>query len=148
MTRRADTHEMPLFADEAAIARLLLGPKRVSMWKAMAPLLEAKGIVRARQSRLPGLRADLPAVRRDGEGVMGQNTFAARLRAARERRDMTAAHLASLTGIAAANISHYEAGQMKPGVDYLRALALMLDISADYLLGLSDSTARIKRAEP
>ena len=79
---------------------------------------------------------------------MRADTFAARLRAARERRGVTAAHLASLTGIAAANISHYEAGQRLPGADNLRALALMLDISADYLLGLSDSTARIKRAEP
>ena len=33
-------------------------------------------------------------------------------------------------------------------VAVIGALALMLDISADYLLGLSDSTARIKRGTP
>lgn len=79
---------------------------------------------------------------------MGLVTFAARLRAARALRDMTAAHLASLTGIETAGILHYEAGQREPSTANLRALALMLDISADYLLGLSDSTARIKRGAP
>ena len=79
---------------------------------------------------------------------MNAPTFGARLRAARERRGVTAAHLASLIGIHATVINGYEAGQVKPGVDNLRALALTLDISADYLLGLSDSTARIKRGTP
>lgn len=86
---------------------------------------------------------------------MNTPTFAARIRAARELRGMSAAHLASLTGIAAANISHYEAGQRQPGVDSLRALALMLDISMqieetatrNFALGASQDDARIAQAE-
>ena len=71
--------------------------------------------------------------------------FGTRLVAAREHRDYTAGHLVRLTGIEQAQISHYECGHREPSADNIRKLALALDITADYLLGLSDETRRIRR---
>jgi hypothetical protein len=35
---------LPLFADDAAIAAMLLGPGRKQEWRQIAPLLEARGL--------------------------------------------------------------------------------------------------------
>lgn len=70
-------------------------------------------------------------------------SFGRRLIYARQRRDLTAGSLAKLAGMPDTEISHYECDRRKPGVDNIRRLAIALDISADYLLGLSDDTRRI-----
>lgn len=35
---------LPLYADDSAIGAAIMGPKRAGEWKALAPLLEAKGL--------------------------------------------------------------------------------------------------------
>ena len=70
-------------------------------------------------------------------------SFARRLISARQRRDMTALHLAKASGIDATQISHFERASREPSAGNIRKLAIALDITADYLLGLSHETRRI-----
>jgi hypothetical protein len=44
MSGRATLADLPLYADDMAIGAAVLGPKRALEWKAIAPLLEAKGL--------------------------------------------------------------------------------------------------------
>ncbi len=62
---------------------------------------------------------------------------------ARQRRDMTAEQLSKLSGINASQISHFETDKREPSAGNIRKLAVALDITADYLLGLSRETRRI-----
>ena len=61
-----------------------------------------------------------------------------RLRKAMKKRGMNGAQLADATYVAPATISHYIKG--KRGIYYERLIAIckVLNVSADYLLGLSD----------
>lgn len=71
------------------------------------------------------------------------DSFGRRLIYARQRRDLTADQLAKLAGMGPTEISHYECDRRTPGADNIRKLAKALDISADYLLDLSNDTRRI-----
>ena len=61
--------------------------------------------------------------------------FAARLRAAREKRKLSQGDLANRARFQASAISHFETGTRKPSFDNLRRLADALDVTTDYLLG-------------
>ncbi len=61
--------------------------------------------------------------------------FPARLRAARDLRQLTQADLAEKAKMPSTSISHLEAGSRKPSFDNLRRLASALEVSTDYLLG-------------
>lgn len=61
--------------------------------------------------------------------------FPARLKAARELRQMSQTDLAQKAGLPPTSISHFEAGSRKPSFDNLRRLAEKLNVTADYLLG-------------
>jgi transcriptional regulator with XRE-family HTH domain len=63
------------------------------------------------------------------------DVFPARLRAARELRELTQEGLASRAGMQPSAISHFESGTRKPSFDNLRRLADALQVSTDYLLG-------------
>ena len=69
--------------------------------------------------------------------------FATRLKAARERRDFSQAALAVKSGMEPSMLSHYEAGSREPGMENFRKLAQALDVTADFLLGLTDETRRL-----
>lgn len=71
------------------------------------------------------------------------DSFGRRLIYARQRRDLTAKQLAALADMDQTEISHYETDKRKPGADNIRRLAIALDMSADYLLDLSNDTRRI-----
>jgi transcriptional regulator with XRE-family HTH domain len=75
--------------------------------------------------------------------MMDKESFGARLIAARERRDMTGDQLAKRADIDPSQISHFECGRRQPGADNIRKLAKALDITADFLLGLSGDTRRV-----
>ncbi|MDP3608024.1 MAG: helix-turn-helix transcriptional regulator [Methylophilus sp.] len=71
----------------------------------------------------------------------GRKLFAERLRDARERlRGLKQTQLAEKAGLPVTSISHFEnpEGTRKPSFDNLRRLANALDVTTDYLLGLSD----------
>lgn len=68
-------------------------------------------------------------------------SFPARLRETRERCELEQTQLATLAGIPATSISHFEAGRRKPSLVNLRNLAEALEVSIDYLLGRTDNPA-------
>jgi len=65
--------------------------------------------------------------------------FPARLRKARDSRGYTQTELATQAGLPSTTISHFEAGTRKPSFDNLRRLSRTLNVSSDYLMGITDS---------
>lgn len=64
-----------------------------------------------------------------------KDAFAANLRAARARRDISQAELASATGLNITTISQYEDGTFVPGADKVVALAEALGMTPNDLIG-------------
>ncbi|MBQ8429475.1 MAG: helix-turn-helix transcriptional regulator [Clostridia bacterium] len=60
------------------------------------------------------------------------------IKAARIEKNLTQPQLAKIVGVSAGMISIWENNINEPKASYIKALAAALDISADYLLGLSD----------
>jgi len=69
---------------------------------------------------------------------LSENIFGQRLRFARIDKGWTQEEFAQIAEIPNTSIAHFEAGSRKPSYDSLRKLAIVLDISADYLLGIVD----------
>ena len=69
---------------------------------------------------------------------MSKNIFGDKLKFSRVHRGWTQEQLAIHSKILNTTIADYEAGLEKPSYDNLRKLAKVLDMSADYLLGLVD----------
>jgi transcriptional regulator with XRE-family HTH domain len=61
-----------------------------------------------------------------------------RLKIAREQKGFTQRELGNLLGIKDTQLSRYENDKMEPSARYLELLARHLDVTADYLLGLTD----------
>lgn len=74
-------------------------------------------------------------------------TFADRLRASREARDLSQSELARLTGLQPSAIAHFEAERRKPSFDNIRTLATALKVTTDYLLGSDGKSATAFRDE-
>lgn len=64
-----------------------------------------------------------------------------RIRHIRKSRKLTQEELAELAEISAPFIGHIERGTRKMSLETLHALALALDVSCDYLLGMEDRKA-------
>jgi transcriptional regulator with XRE-family HTH domain len=62
-----------------------------------------------------------------------------RLKAWREKRGWSQRELARLCGLGIAQVSKYENGHTDPSASVLKTISSQLGVSADYLLGLSDS---------
>jgi transcriptional regulator with XRE-family HTH domain len=73
----------------------------------------------------------------------GFDTFGRRLRWIRSRRDLSQVALARLAELDPAVISHFESGRREPSLGNLRKLAKALDVTSDWLIGLSKSTRRL-----
>lgn len=69
---------------------------------------------------------------------MDSELFCARLKEIRKQRKMTQQDIADKTGIPSTSISHIEAGSRKPSLENFFKLAVVLNVSADYLLGRTD----------
>ena len=67
---------------------------------------------------------------------MENGQFKDRLKLTRLMRGMTQRDLAKATGLQSTAISFFETGLRLPCFENMRRLALALDVSADYLLGL------------
>ena len=70
--------------------------------------------------------------------------FGVRLRDLRLEKHMTQQQLADKTGMAKGTISAYEQGKKYPSVEVLIKLCNTFQVSADYLLGLSDDLQLMK----
>lgn len=66
------------------------------------------------------------------------NKFAARLREVRMERELTQDELAKLLSVNQRTISNWEREVNKPDLDMLINVSKVLDVSADYLLGIKD----------
>ncbi|MCQ4972427.1 MULTISPECIES: helix-turn-helix domain-containing protein [Lactococcus] len=64
--------------------------------------------------------------------------FGDKLRALRMEKKLTQNDLAARLGIVGASVSSYEKSKQYPSVEVLIQLCQIFDVSADYLLGLSD----------
>lgn len=73
---------------------------------------------------------------------MKTELFAQRLQIAMYWNEWTGADLARKASIPASTISRYICGQRQPNVERLIKLSTALNVSADYLLGLSDVMKR------
>ena len=62
-----------------------------------------------------------------------------RLILSREAHGMSRADLAAATGIGLASLGFYERGERDPGSENVEKICRCLNVSADYLLGLSDT---------
>lgn len=69
---------------------------------------------------------------------MDSALFCTRLKEIRTQRKMTQQDIADKTGIPSTSISHIEAGARKPSLENFFKLAVVLNVSADYLLGRTD----------
>lgn len=65
--------------------------------------------------------------------------FKARLRAARDLRNLSQTELAEKAKMPQSSIAHFEAGARKPSFDTLKRLAGVLEVTTDYLLGLAEA---------
>lgn len=64
--------------------------------------------------------------------------FTKRLKEARERKGLKQREVAEHLQIGARSYQNYEGGQRRPDYETLIALADLLDVSLDYLLGRTD----------
>ena len=78
---------------------------------------------------------------------MADAIFPERLRAARDRRQLSQSQLAERAGLPASSISHFESAARKPSFDNLSRLASALNVSTDYLLGRVEHMDSIGPAE-
>lgn len=69
---------------------------------------------------------------------MGMEYFGDKLRALRMEKKLMQNDLAARLGIVGASVSSYEKNKQYPSVEVLIQLCQTFDVSADYLLGLSD----------
>ena len=68
-------------------------------------------------------------------------SFAARLRTARETRGLTQQELAEKVSLHRDMIAHLEGGMRNPSADTLKLLAGGLDVTTDFLLGRTEDMA-------
>ena len=65
--------------------------------------------------------------------VMGE-----RLKRLRREKGVTQVEVANAIGVTTSAYGHYESGVREPSVDIIILLCKYFDVSADYLLGLTD----------
>lgn len=70
--------------------------------------------------------------------------FNERLKEIRIKKELTQEEFAKLLNISPSAISLYESGSREPSLATLVNIANVLDVSTDYLLGLSDSEKTVK----
>ena len=64
--------------------------------------------------------------------------FSLRLKELRSERDLTQKQVADFLKISTRAYSHYETGDREPSIPILIRLCALYEVSADYLIGISD----------
>lgn len=73
--------------------------------------------------------------------------FRRRLKAARELRGLNQTDLARRSGLQQSAVSHYETGARRPSFTNLRKLAEAMEVTADYLIGRTDTPEGFKTSD-
>jgi transcriptional regulator with XRE-family HTH domain len=68
-----------------------------------------------------------------------------RLRAVREDRDLTQKDIGEILNKSQQGYSHIESGRAELKIDDLKTLCRFYDLSADYLIGISDEMAELPK---
>ena len=68
--------------------------------------------------------------------------IAERLKEIRKEKNISQGQLAKGIGVDVSSISYWESGTYEPKATYIYKMALFLNVSADYLLGIEDETGR------
>jgi transcriptional regulator with XRE-family HTH domain len=71
------------------------------------------------------------------------SVFADRLKSSRENLGLTQVGFSAMAGLGEQQIYRYENDKTRPKVDDLTAIARQLNVSVDYLLGLTDTPRRV-----
>lgn len=74
--------------------------------------------------------------------MFNKKIFCERLKAARKGRNLTLEQLGSQLEVTKQTVSRWEKGERYPALDVLYNIAEVLDVSSDYLLGLSNNPNR------
>lgn len=69
---------------------------------------------------------------------LDSNNFKIRLKEVRKTRKLTQQELAAKTGIPVTSIAHFESGSRKPSLENFYKLIVVLNVSADYILGRNE----------
>lgn len=64
--------------------------------------------------------------------------FAKRIKEEREKQKYSLAKVGRIIGCSSACVSYWENNKKDPTAEYIKALALLYNVSSDYLLGLED----------
>lgn len=72
--------------------------------------------------------------------------FGERLRRIREERGLTQKQFAEKIGSTERGVRRYEAGDIKPGLEVILSILDNINVSADYLLGRTDTPVMMKGA--
>ncbi len=75
-------------------------------------------------------------------------TFGETLRELRENKSITREQLSKDTGVSLTALYYYEKDQKTPSIDILRNISKSLNVSADYLLGLTDNPSNENNEMP
>lgn len=70
--------------------------------------------------------------------------FSERIRALREDRDLNQTDMAEILGTNQRKISRFETGDCEPNIEDIKNYCIYFNISADFLLGLSDKPEKLK----
>ncbi len=70
--------------------------------------------------------------------VFDKKVFGERLKALRNEKNIGQNKLAEHLGLSNASISYWETGKQEPCAEAIFKLAVYFDVTADYLLGLSE----------
>ncbi|MDD3960006.1 MAG: helix-turn-helix transcriptional regulator [Oscillospiraceae bacterium] len=65
------------------------------------------------------------------------HTIGKRIRSARENAKMTARELAKRLGVSPTRLSNWENGTNRPRAEYISSISRILEVSTDYLLGIT-----------
>ncbi len=77
--------------------------------------------------------------------ILGDKMYTERLLLAREKRGLTQKELSKMIGIKQQQYARYEKGINIMPVTHLKKICIALDISADYILGLTDEIRTYKK---
>lgn len=70
------------------------------------------------------------------------DTFSSKLRTLRKRENLQQGELAQELGVSRGSISFYENGDRVPDIEFLSRVSTYFNVSADWLLGLSETESR------
>lgn len=74
-------------------------------------------------------------------------TFGMRLKIARERKGLTQAEVQRITSISDKSLSRYENNASSPDPETIAQLIRLYDVSADYILGLTNVSVSVHTAQ-